>query len=167
MGVNSFLFTFTSKSEAIEVLQKGPWCAMGNLLKEWGRRWKMKIHKWKGAAENLHQGHEQRECKISKIMEASNPALPKYGACLGAPPAKSLSELMNEQGLWNRVPKVSMGANQASKQKVGDGQGKQEEVGPVETQAELSVQPPTTEGTNMTDDTTVQQHKDSPLGAQI
>ncbi|KAJ1426339.1 Zinc finger, CCHC-type [Sesbania bispinosa] len=53
-------------------------------------------------------GHEQKNCKETKIMAPFNPALPKYGPSLSVPPAKQLSQILHDQQLWRKQKQSAM-----------------------------------------------------------
>ncbi|KAJ1400226.1 Zinc finger, CCHC-type [Sesbania bispinosa] len=59
-------------------------------------------------------GHEQKECKQERIMESFNPSLPKFGPNLGVPPAKTMTTLMKEKGLWKKSSNQKEGAMETS-----------------------------------------------------
>lgn len=47
-------------------------------------------------------GHEQKDCNKDKIMAVINKNLPRFGAYVGAPPAKPLLTIMSEKWKWKQ-----------------------------------------------------------------
>ncbi|KAJ1388360.1 hypothetical protein SESBI_39187 [Sesbania bispinosa] len=140
MGVNTFLFSFFHKEEVIEVLNKGPWYVMGNLisLQCWVPQatayeidfqhvyfW-IQIHGLPLDMMNTNNAAKIMS-KVGEVMKVENPSveamapfnplLPKYSSKLGVPPARPLLTLMQEKGFWRAKQQPPMEDTQGSRGK--------------------------------------------------
>ncbi|KAJ1385160.1 Zinc knuckle CX2CX4HX4C [Sesbania bispinosa] len=65
-------------------------------------------------------GHEQRDCKVDKVMESANPSIPKHGPKLGVPLTRPIISILKEQGFWSKGSSSTMEENSEMQQKEGE-----------------------------------------------
>ncbi|KAJ1426821.1 hypothetical protein SESBI_10074 [Sesbania bispinosa] len=146
MGINRFLFTFLTKDEAKVVLDKGLWVPFwiqlhGLPLEMMSTTNAAKILGKIGEVQEVDNPfvgrHEQKNCKLEKIMESSSSSTPKFSPKLGVPPAKAITILMKEQGLWKKASTSSMedkAENKDEEKEEAKGQG--QDVGDTATKGD-------------------------------